>query len=103
MEDVTIKKETIREVFTENIKTGDLLESKAEEWYLVLKVEDSGFIQNGFNGKWGTQSMNNEQSIRITVYDGYKFTSTYSLEEISKMFIKIKRIKLIEFEEEEFI
>lgn len=88
---------------TNKIKTGDLIQTKSGDWHLVLTIEDRGFVQEGFNGQWGTQGRNEPQCERITVYDGYKFINRYSYDEIKKIYSEIRRLKVIEFEKQELI
>lgn len=73
-----------------NLRKGDLLKTTSGDWHEVVKVEGPGHVQST-NGYWSLQSHNEGQTKqRVLIFDGYKFVSWRSIEEIEKLYTEVK-------------
>jgi hypothetical protein len=68
---------------------GDWIESQSGSWHLVLRILGTGHVQDGWNGKFGTQTRNDSLSNeRIIVFDGH-FINKRSREEINRSYRRV--------------
>lgn len=71
------------------LQPGDWVESQSGSWHLILRILGRGHIQDGWSGKFGTQtrkdSLTNE---RIIIFDGH-FTNKRSREEINMSYRRV--------------
>jgi len=51
------------------------------EYHLILKIIGNAFVQDYFDGKWSTQSRNEEKGTVLFIWDG-KFLNKISLKEL---------------------
>jgi len=70
------------------LKAGHCLKTKTGHYYLILKVIGVAFVQDAFDGKWSTQSRNDEKQVVVYVWDG-KFTNKKSLQELDNLCYEI--------------
>ena len=68
----------------EILKAGYCLKTKTNNYYLILKVIGTAYVQDAFDGKWSSQSHNEEKDTVVIVWDG-KFTNKKSLKELDMM------------------
>ena len=68
----------------DTLKAGHAIRTNTGSYYLVLKVIGEVYVQDAFDGKWSTQSQNEEKTTVVMVWDG-KFTNKKSLKEIDQL------------------
>lgn len=70
------------------LKAGSCIKLSNGDFWLILKVLGDVFLQEGFDGRWGTQHGGAGKEASVIVWDG-KFASKRSVEEITKIAIEI--------------
>lgn len=67
-----------------------ILNKSSDTWHLILKVKAEGFLQNAWDGKFGTQSRrdNTIAQGRVVLYDG-RFCREIDREEINTLYHKV--------------
>ena len=66
------------------LRAGHYLKSKRGNYYLVLKVVGDAYVQEAFDGRWSTQSRNEEKGVVAYIWDG-RFTNKRSLKELDML------------------
>ena len=71
------------------LQAGDWLESKGGSWHLILRILGSGHVQDGWNGKFGTQTRKDSfADERFIIFDGH-FANKRSREDVNKMYYRV--------------